>query len=51
MMAGKRPIVADRRVALALGVALFVGGALLLHDAYEGRGRNTPALLRPFTFW
>lgn len=50
-MAGKRPIIADRRTAVVVGLALFVAGAIVLHDAYEGRGRDTPALLRPFTFW
>jgi hypothetical protein len=46
-----RPLVADRRVALWAGIALFVGGAILMRDAYEGRGRDTPLILRPFTFW
>lgn len=34
----------DRRFALAAGVALFVAGAYLVHDAYEGRGKKRPFL-------
>lgn len=47
----KRPLIADRGLALALGMVAFGVGAVLLYDAYEGRGRSTPRLLRPFTFW
>lgn len=32
----------DRRAELALGVALFVAGAWLIRDAYEGRGKKRP---------
>lgn len=41
----------DRRAEVALGVALFVGGALLLRDAYDRRGVDQPWFMRPFTFW
>jgi hypothetical protein len=33
-----------------LGFAAFLGGALLIRDAYEGRGIDQPFFLRPFTF-
>lgn len=46
-----RPLVRNRTVALYGGLAMFVGGAVLLHDAYEGRGRPTPWWARPFTWW
>lgn len=46
-----RPLVANRAVALYGGLVLFVAGAVLLHDAYEGRGRQTPLVMRPFTWW
>lgn len=35
-------LIRDRGVELALGVALFLAGAWLIHDAYEGRGKNRP---------
>lgn len=38
----KRPLVADRDLALYGGLALTLGGMLLLHDAWEGRGRPRP---------
>jgi hypothetical protein len=45
------PIIRDRRIALWGGLALFVVGGIMLRDAYEGRGRNTPLIMRPFTWW
>jgi hypothetical protein len=47
----RKPLIRDQRTCLVLGLVLFVLGAKLLHDAYEGRGRSAPLLLRPFTFW
>ena len=49
-MAG-RTIVSDPRAAAALGIAFFGLGWLMLHDAYEGHGREQPRWLRPFTWW
>lgn len=46
-----RPLVRNRNTAITVGVAMFLGGALLLHDAFEGRGQDTPWWARPFTFW
>jgi len=37
-----RPLVKDRTVALVLGAVAFVIGAVLIHDAYDGRGIPTP---------
>lgn len=47
----RRRLFKDQRSAIIVGLVLFIGGAIVLHDAYEGRGRNTPLLLRPFTWW
>lgn len=41
-----RPMIGDRHVALAAGVALVVAGAFLITDAYERRGRTRPFLMR-----
>jgi hypothetical protein len=46
-----RRLFADHRQGVVIGLGLFILGAIVLHDAYEGRGRNTPKILRPFTFW
>jgi hypothetical protein len=46
-----RHVIADRHVELAVGLALVAGGAYLLHDAIERRGRQQPRWLRPFSFW
>lgn len=32
----------DRHVELTLGVALFLAGAWMVRDAYEGRGKKRP---------
>lgn len=44
----KRPIVADQRVAIVGGLLAIVVGWGLLYDAWTGRGRPTPVVLRPF---
>jgi hypothetical protein len=46
----RRPWIADHRIEALLGGAAMLAGALLLRDAYDGRGRPTPPLLRPFQF-
>lgn len=46
-----RPLVQNRNVAMWGGLGLFLAGAVLLHDAFEGRGRDTPLWARAFTFW
>lgn len=35
-------LIRDRGVELGLGVGLFLLGAWLIHDAYEGRGKKRP---------
>ena len=50
-MALKRPLVADQTTAVVLGLTAFGVGWLMLWDAWEGRGRPTPRILRPFTWW
>jgi hypothetical protein len=37
---------ADRRTEILLGAAAFAVGALLLRDAFDGRGRKQPWWLR-----
>lgn len=49
--AGRGHLIRDPRLATAAGLALFVAGGYLLHDAYEGRARQQPLWLRPFAFW
>jgi hypothetical protein len=40
-MSRPKPI-QDRSVELTLGITLFVAGAWLIRDAYEGRGKKRP---------
>lgn len=47
----RRHLIADPAAAVVVGLALFLLGSLVLHDAYEGRGRKPPLILRPLTWW
>lgn len=47
----RRPHIKSQAAAVVLGVALFVAGSWCLHDAWEGRGRELPRVLRPFSWW
>lgn len=48
----RRSLIAPSKgAALALGVGLFLAGSYFLWEAFEGRGANTPRVLRPFTWW
>jgi|HubBroStandDraft_3_1064219.scaffolds.fasta_scaffold1514155_2 hypothetical protein len=49
-MAAKH-LIRSRRTEVLAGLAFFGLGALLLRDAYDQRGVQTPVFLRPFTFW
>lgn len=49
--AGRGHVIADPRAAAAAGLALFLLGGYLLHDAYEGRAKQQPLWLRPFSWW
>jgi len=42
----RKPLVADRRTALVLGLAAYALGTLMLWDAYEHRGKDRPFLFR-----
>ena len=46
----KGHIFASGRREAALGWTLLFLGGLLLHDAYDRRGRDVPWWGRPFTF-
>lgn len=41
-----RPLVRDRQLALYGGLAMTLGGALLLRDAWEHRGKDRPWAMR-----
>jgi hypothetical protein len=41
-----RPVVADRRAAVIFGMIGVVGGAWLLSQAYEARGKDRPLWAR-----
>lgn len=41
----------DQRTAVVLGAALFLAGSACLYDAWEGRGRKTPSVARPFVWF
>lgn len=47
----RHPFVPDQKMAIAIGAGLFLLGAWFLYDAWEGRGKKTPRILRPITFW
>jgi hypothetical protein len=38
----------NTRTQTLVGLALFAVGAFLVWDSYEGKGRPTPLVLRPF---
>ncbi len=50
-MARRRPLFRNSNTAVVVGVALFLAGSWCLYDAWEGRGRDTPRIARPFTWW
>lgn len=35
-------IIKDRKTEIILGIILFMVGALLLYDAFDGRGKKMP---------
>lgn len=41
-----RPLVRNRETALYLGIAMTLGGGLLLWDAWENRGAKRPWAMR-----
>lgn len=46
-----RPWFKSSTTAAVTGVILFAAGWACFYDAYDGRGRDQPKLLRPFTWW
>lgn len=47
-MTHRKPLIGNARSEAMLGLVVFGVGVYLLWDAYEGHGKNTPAILRPF---
>lgn len=45
-MARRKHVVANARHSAVLGLVLMGAGAWLLYDAYEGRGRERPFVMR-----
>lgn len=45
-MSGRKPIVADRRLALYGGILAYLIGSVLIWDAYERRGKDRPFMFR-----
>jgi hypothetical protein len=41
----------DQQTAIVVGGALFLAGSACLYDAWQGRGKTTPAPLRPFVWF
>lgn len=50
-MASRRHLIRNRDVEILAGLGALVLAAMLLKDAFEGRGHDQPRLLRPFSFW
>jgi hypothetical protein len=44
-------LVREHKTAIVMGFGFFILGAVCLHDAYDGRGKQQPWWLRPFSFW
>lgn len=47
----KRPYIANQHAELGVGAVLVVVGFALLWDAWDGRGRPAPKLLKPLLPW
>ncbi len=47
----KKPLMRVQSHAIIIGVALFLLGSWFLYDAWERRGKHTPRIARPFTWW
>ena len=47
----RRPIISDQRTEVGVGLVLVVVGFVLLHDAYDGRGKLKPRILGPLLPW
>jgi putative Mn2+ efflux pump MntP len=40
-----------QKAEVVTGLLLFAIGSWFLYQAYNGRGRDQPKVLRPFSFW
>lgn len=47
----RRPLIADHRRGVVVGLVLLAGGFVVLWDAYDGHGVRKPRLLGPFLPW
>ena len=47
----RRPLIRSQRTSLIVGLLLFALGAFFLYQTYEGRGQDSPRILRVFSFW
>lgn len=50
-MSGRQPLVRSQALAACGGVAALAVAAILLRDAWEGRGLNPPWPVRAVSFW
>jgi hypothetical protein len=41
-LVGNGHFIQNRKAEIAVGVALFLLGALLIYDAFDGRGKKVP---------
>jgi hypothetical protein len=46
-----RPLIADQRTGVVVGLVLLGGAFLVLHDAYDRRGRGAPWPLSALLPW
>lgn len=47
----RRRVIKDKRVAIVIGVLLFLTASWFLYQAWDARGQKPPAPVRPFIWW
>ncbi len=47
----KHPFFKSSNTAFAVGAAFFLAGWWCWYDAFDGRGKDQPKVIRPFTWW
>lgn len=47
----RRPWIADKSTAVAVGLVLVTVGYVILYDAFEGRGDKKPLVLGAYLPW
>lgn len=45
-MARRTPLIRDHATAVLVGLALIAAGGWILHETYEGRGKDRPYLIK-----